>query len=131
MKEVVEPEPKSFTRTNSGRIILYFTATQVVKTAKKQECGSMNLSKAQRRSSELISKTAELDEPRDKAPKIGRWVHVYERSNREKNRGLVLTTLNLNKLGWANSCRRLFGRCNDIYVVDCDEDSLPPAALVA
>ena len=70
--------------------------------------------------------------PRDKAPKLGRWVNVYEKNSEGKNiRGLVLTTLNLNELGWTNSCRRLFGRCNDIYVVNRKQDEEPQLAATA
>jgi len=49
---------------------------------------------------------------------MGNWMDIYENSSSEKNRGLVMTVLNLNKLGWANTCLRLIGKCNDIYVLN-------------
>lgn len=118
-----EPEPRPLVRTNSLRIIVFYRDTgevevESIEVARKIHHRGTKSSILQSDSTNLIAMTASLTEPRDKAPKMGKWVNVYENGRNEEIRGLLLTTLNLSKLGWANSCRRLVGRCNDIYVLN-------------
>ena len=46
-----------------------------------------------------------------KAPKFGNRVDIYDESR-------LLATINLRKLGWATNTKRLFGKCNQILIVE-------------
>ncbi|KAG8530528.1 uncharacterized protein KY384_005031 [Bacidia gigantensis] len=108
--EESEQEPKPNARTNSDRIIIFHTSTKAVEVVKKADFSETRLI--------LILAKLQDDEPREIAPKLGKWINVHAKSSSKELKGLVLTTLDLGMLGWADSCRRLFGRCNEIYVVD-------------
>lgn len=84
-------EPKSVERTNSGSVIVFDLATQTITTKKAKKFKDA------------------LPKPHP-APRFGNSVDIYDESR-------LIATLNLGKLGWFTTTKRLFGRCNQILVI--------------
>ncbi|KAL9099784.1 MAG: hypothetical protein Q9163_004757 [Psora crenata] len=110
----MDNEVKPIGRTNSGTVILFDLATQTITTQKKKRIPEKKIYK--------------YEKP---APRFGNRVKIFEGAGSS----LLVASLNLDKLGWGASLKRLCGKCNDIYVMDIpDEDDSnynAPAATAA
>lgn len=101
---------KPIKRTNSGHVIVFDPATQTLTTekAKRLKGISFNITILYHlHTNSCIDQNAKLQT----APKLGSRVDIFIDSR-------LVATINLSKLGWATNTKRLFGKCNQILVMD-------------
>lgn len=101
------PEPKPVRRTNSGSAIVFDPVAQRITTAKVS--------------------TLENHKPIKTAPRWFNHVDIYDEGELKR----LVAILNLGKLGWATSVKRLCGKCNDIYVMELPDEPTAPMATAA
>ena len=115
------PEPKPLSRTNSGSAIVFDPVAQRITTAKVSTLESMCARPLKVEIHRLLSPD---HKPVKTAPKWFNHVDIYDEG--EFNR--LVATLNLGKLGWATSMKRLCGKCNDIYMMELPDEPTAPMA---
>ena len=113
---LTEDEPKKPPqRTSSSHVILFDACAQTLSTKKAEKVKSTV--------SDFFFGLARLEKlwlmlrpdhpPGIAAPKLGNRVEIYD-----DDYSRMLCTINLKKIGFINNTRRLFGKCNEILVVD-------------
>lgn len=117
-------EPKPLGRTNSGTAIVFDPIAQRITTAKVSMLESADTHYTQLGYTTLIL----LDhKPVQTAPKWFNHVDIYDEGALKRH----IATLNLGKLGWTASMKRLCGRCNDIYMMELPDEPAAPMAAAA
>lgn len=120
-----DEEIKPIGRTNSGSVILFDPSSKTISTSKLK-----GLHGEFRRLCGVRSPNSSVDGRRVKlgrAPNFGNRVKIYA----PDNSSMLVASLKLDKLGWQDSWKRVFGRCNDIYTADLTEERNSVAASAA
>lgn len=112
-------------RTNSGSAIVFDPVAQRITTAKvstlESTCPQSSLKV------EIHRLLYPDHKPIKTAPKWFNHVDIYDEGEFKR----LVATLNLGKLGWATSMKRLCGKCNDIYMMELPDEPTAPMAAAA